>query len=86
MSDPHAALLRALRRHQPGLILIESCSTPWASVTFVGDRHIFRFAPCAPAPDLAEAEFSLPGHIVADVAATATEGALVIEALTIVAA
>ncbi len=73
--------------------MIESGSAPWASVTFVGARHRIRLR----LPDreadrlcngLAEREFAIPGHIVADIAlVTRHEGggeAIVeIEALTI---
>lgn len=50
--------------------------TPWASATFTGARHLFHFlveeggvdaAARTHIASLAEAEWCLPGHIVADV-------------------
>lgn len=83
MTDPHATLLRALCRRHPELRLVDSATEPWASVTFTGARHVFTFEPTDAPGDLADAEFVLPGHIVADVAVAARPTGLVIEALTI---
>lgn len=68
--------------------------TPWASATFVGARHVLGLdAAASPLLDawlatLAEAEFTLRGHLVADVhvASTSRDGGRVrvsLEALTI---
>jgi hypothetical protein len=84
MSCVHRALARELGRRYPDLRLRTSRSEDWASVTFVGARHCFEFDP-APAPaDLMETEFTLPGHIVADIAVMPSPDRLVIEALTLV--
>lgn len=85
MSDPHAALLRALVRRHPNLRCVSSRSEPWASVTFTGERHVFAFAPTALPAGLDEAELVLPGHYVADLSVASRADALIIEALTIVA-
>lgn len=85
MRDVHRHLSRALVAKLPGLELVEGGSTPWASITFSGERHLFRFAGPGPAPDLAEAEFQLPGHIVADIACRSEAGQIAIEVLTIAA-
>ena len=75
---PHRRLRRLLTREMPpGLSPGASTFRPWASASFVGARHIF---PCALAAGdaaatrralqnkLGAAEWTLPGHIVADVA------------------
>lgn len=82
-ADPHRALLRALGRAYPGLEVLESRSEPWASVTFLGARHLFH---CKAGIDLAgieEAEFALSGHVVADISACSDGDRIRIEALTI---
>ena len=73
-------------------------SRPWASITFSGERH--RLTLCLPGPGaqaavdafldgLAEREFALRGHILADIEATGIERdadgqiRLVLEALTV---
>jgi len=74
---PHRRLRRLLGRELPhGLTPGASTFRPWASASFVGARHIF---PCALAAGdreqvrralhgrLNAAEWTLPGHIVADV-------------------
>jgi hypothetical protein len=94
-ADAHAGLRRALAAMAPAEIC-ESSMSAWASATFTGARHIvvMEFAPDqadaaeAFAAGLAEAEFALPGHIVADiaVASSATSAAgrqIMIEALTV---
>lgn len=85
-ADPHRALIRALVARYPGLLVLAGESEPWASVTYTGARHTFT---CTAGPDLAgieEAEFALPGHIVADIGIERSGDRLVIEALTIEAA
>lgn len=103
MSRSAAALLRGLvercgnDRHR--ILLTEVRSTDWQSLTFIGERHWMRFRiQGADARSLFEritagledAEFDIPGAIVADVAVEGApeEGAdrsiaFAIEALTI---
>src|SRR5215207_4065195 len=103
MSPAAAGLLRALlsRAGVEGnrILLSDFRSTDWRSLTFTGERH--RIDLRVPGPgaaavaqsltdDLGEADFSIPGQIVADIA---VEGAMIehpdgaisltIEALTI---
>ncbi len=81
-ADPHRALLRALTARYPGLLVLDSRTEPWASVTFTGARHVLT---CT-GPDLTgieDAEFDLPGHVVADVAVTRSTGLMAVEVLTI---
>jgi hypothetical protein len=76
--SPHHRLSHGLQqRVGPALRLVDSRETPWASATFTGARHRFHFivedAPMnRTARDavaaLTEAEWTLTGHIVADVA------------------
>lgn len=76
--DPGAQLERALVRHAAdagiALTVVANAATPWASVTFAGARHRLTLAAspsCALESWLAglpEAEFSLRGHLVADLA------------------
>lgn len=74
---PHRRLRTLLGRElPPGSTLGASTFRPWASANFVGARHIF---PCTLAAHddpatvaamparLASVEWTLPGHIVADV-------------------
>ena len=74
---PHRRLRHLLTRELPqGITPGASTFRPWASASFVGARHIF---PCALAAgdakataralqdQLGAAEWTLPGHIVADV-------------------
>ncbi len=82
-ADPHRALIRALAARYPGLIVLASRTEPWASATFTGARHVLD---CADGPDLTgliDAEFDLPGQLVADIAFNARDGRLLIEALTV---
>ncbi|HYZ47786.1 MAG TPA: hypothetical protein VE567_02715 [Sphingomonas sp.] len=82
-ADPHRALIRALARHFPGLLVLASRTEPWASITFTGTRHILT---CADGIDLArieDAELPLPGHFAADVRVSRDGERLTIEALTI---
>lgn len=95
-------LKRALRVHFVHLgaaVAIESlASRPWASITFSGERH--RLALCLPGPGaaaaadafldgLAERDFALSGHVVADIALVERyeedeQVRLILEALTVV--
>jgi hypothetical protein len=94
MADPHARLIRALIARSGGhAVLDHGTSESWASVTFTGARHLLRFTMPPIASEgfvrgLEEHEFTIPGHIVADIAVTArceTDAATVLEiaALTI---
>ena len=103
MSPAAAGLLRALLNRvgidRDRILLTEFRSTDWHSLTFAGERH--RIDLRIPGPgaagiaelltrDLADAEFAIPGQVVADIA---VEGAMVehpdgavsltIEALTV---
>jgi len=103
MSPAAAGLLRALLSRagveRNRILLTEFRSTDWQSLTFAGERH--RIDLRIPGPgaaavaeqltqDLGEADFSVPGQIVADIA---VEGAIIehldgaisltVEALTI---
>lgn len=92
---PHRRLFRLLARELPhGLTLGASTLRPWASANFVGARHLF---PCVAAvgdiPLLCRAlrerlsaiEWTLAGHIVADIAVdpAGAADALRIEILTV---
>lgn len=103
LSAAAAGLLRSLLSRAPQdrdrILLTESRSVDWQSLTFVGERHEFRFR--VPGPDgarivalltdgLPDAEFAIPRHIVADIALAGEPGAepdgsvsFSIEALTI---
>jgi hypothetical protein len=102
MSRAAAALLRALiaRTGVDGdrILLSEADSTDWQSLTFTGEQHRLLLHLVGPDAELAcrrltdgleDADFSLPGHIVADIRAerrSATgDGSIIIavEALTI---
>ena len=103
LSPAAASLLRALLARagidRNRILLTEIRSTPWHSLTFAGERH--RIDLRVPGPqaaatarllthDLGEAEFAIPGQIVADIAVQGAmfehpDGAvsLTIEALTV---
>ena len=103
MSPAAASLLRALLARagveRNRILLTEFRSTDWRSLTFAGERH--RIDLRIPGPgaaaiarllthDLPEAEFAIPGQIVADIAVDGAmvehpDGAisLTIEALTV---
>ena len=81
MSIAAAGLLRALlaraKISRDRILLTDLQSTEWQSLTFVGERHEFHFRIAGPGADevvrnltygLRHAEFSIPGHIVADIA------------------
>jgi hypothetical protein len=80
MSAAAAGLLRALlvraNVSRDRILLIECLSTEWQSLTLIGERHQICFR--VPDPDaddivtaltsgLEDAEFSIPGQIVADI-------------------
>lgn len=75
---PHRRLGNLLDRELPhGLVLGASTFRPWASANFVGARHVYPCTIaggdaamlCAALQDrLGSIEWTLPGHIVADVA------------------
>ena len=103
MSPAAAALLRSLLSRagikRDRILLTEFRSTDWQSLTFIGEQHKIRLR--IPAPDagetvarlvngLEDCEFSIGGHVVADVALdgdpqTNPDGSvsLAIEALTV---
>lgn len=80
LSPAALGLLRALasRAGVPrDRILLSDCrSTDWQSLTFIGERHELQLRVTAPGSaaiasritdGLAEVEFAIPGHIVADI-------------------
>lgn len=105
LSPAAAALLRVLAaragipRNQ--ILLTEATSIDWQSLTFTGERHQISLRICGPGSGdgmrrmcagLADAEFSIPGLLVADISVLgapmkAVDGStdLTIEALTICA-
>ena len=93
-ADPTLVLLRAMARSGPAFTLETASSRRWASATFAGDRHVIAIeAADTPAlaewlATLAEAEWTLPGLLVADLAVVSTDRAdgrarIAIEALTL---
>jgi hypothetical protein len=100
INDATTALLRAIRAKLgdfPGFSLEEISSRSWASVTFVGARHQLAFrldgdgadaAASAFVDGLDSAEFTLRGHILADIALVSEErmedcATIRLEALTV---
>jgi hypothetical protein len=94
MIDPHARLIAALIARAGGAgEVLQACSRPWASATFIGARHLIRLKVPHAAVDalregLEEHEFAIPGHLVADVVVASRHDAggfvtLEVEALTI---
>ena len=103
MSPAALGLLRALTSRaglpRDRILLSEWCSSDWQSLTFVGERHHIALRISGPdsaaaaaqlATGLEDAEFEIPGQIVADIAVIgglerSSDGstALNIEALTI---
>lgn len=103
ISAAAAGLLRALiaRAHveRDRILLMECRSVDWQSLTYVGERHEIDLRILPPGAEqllerltmgLEECEFTIPGHIVADIAVDGTpehgpDGSLTlsIEALTI---
>ncbi len=80
MSCAAAGLLRALiarsRVNRDRFLLTEYRSVDWQSLTFIGERHLFRFRLAGPDADRAfesltcdieDAEFAIPRQIVADI-------------------
>ena len=72
------ALLARVDRDRDRILLITISSIDWQSLTFTGERHVLTLRISGPASSmiaeqllagLAEAEFALPDHIVADIAA-----------------
>ena len=87
MSPAAAGLLRALLGragvNRNRILLTDFRSTDWRSLTFTGERHRIDLRIPGPAAGavaelltngLGEVEFSIPGHIVADIA---VEGAMI---------
>ena len=83
MSAAASSLLRALiaRAGVPRdrILLTELQSTDWQSLTLTGERHVLELRVSAPHSDriaermcagLEDAEFSIPGLIIADIATT----------------
>ena len=81
MSPAAAGLLRSVLNRagveRDRILLTEFRSTDWQSLTFIGEQHRVRLR--VPQPDaedttarlvngLGESEFSIPGHVVADIA------------------
>ena len=103
MSPAAAGLLRGLIRRggcsRDRILLTELHSVEWRSLTFVGERHQLALRIAAPdaaaiaarvTDGLGDAEFTIPGQVVADVACEgepklASDGCVTlrIEALTI---
>ncbi|HUG45309.1 MAG TPA: hypothetical protein VMK31_02200 [Sphingomicrobium sp.] len=103
LSPAAAGLLRSLLRRcgveRDRILLTEFNSMDWQSLTFTGEQHRIRLR--VPGPDSArivaqladgieDAEFSIPGHIVADIALAGEPEAqkdgslaITIEALTV---
>jgi hypothetical protein len=84
MSVAAAGLLRAFlaraKISHDRILLTDFRSTEWQSLTFVGERHQFHFRIAGPnssevvrnlVSGLEDAEFSIPGHVVADIAVAA---------------
>jgi hypothetical protein len=103
MSDAASALLRLLaaraRVPRDRILLSDVHSDDWRSLTFTGERHLFELRIVGPdstasvermCAGLDDAEFSIPGTIVADIAVAGTPAqgldgsiSLTIEALTV---
>ena len=103
MSRAASALLRALLDRagdqRDRILLSEVHSVDWQSLTLAGERHSIRLRIVGPDAEriaggfidgIEDAEFSIPGHIVADIAVEGTPAleldasvSLAIEALTV---
>lgn len=91
--DPDAALRRALCSQAEAagctIVPVDAQAVPWFSATLSGARHLLSFeAMASPAldrwmRDLPEAEWVLPGLLVADVAAMLDATRLTVAILTI---
>ena len=81
LSRPAAGLVRAVSRHADmighRILLTDVRSVDWQSLTFTGERHEISLTLAEPAAQsdvralidaLEQAEYSIPGHIVADIA------------------
>ena len=87
------ALVRSAADAGIALAMVAATATPWASVTFTGARHRFTLAAArstsldAWLAGLAEAEFRLRGHLVADLVVAGTHtgepAEITLEALTV---
>ena len=93
------ALLERIGDQSDRILLSEIQSVDWQSLTFTGETHLMRLRVPGPNADIIagqltdgieDAEFSIPGHFVADIAVAgapirALDGSvtLAIEALTI---
>jgi len=93
------ALLERIGDQRDRILLSEVQSVDWQSLTFAGERHLMQLRIPGPGADLIvgrfidgieDAEFSIPGQIVADIAvagapARALDGSITleIEALTV---
>ena len=104
MSRAAAGLLRALLQrggdHRHRILLSEIRSVDWHSLTLEGERHQIRLRVTGPAAELIvapfvsgieEAEFAIPGQILADIALARTPERLLdgsvtleLEALTVI--
>lgn len=91
--EPGRVLAAALIARLPaGTTLIDQQRTPWASATFVGTRHNLRLscpddaALAAFTDGIADADFALRGHLLADISASHIDHVLSVEALTLVEA
>lgn len=80
ISPAAAGLLRSLLARaavdRDRILLTEFRSTDWQSLTFIGERHEFQLRVPGPGAGeilsrvlsgLSEAEFAVPGHLVADI-------------------
>ena len=103
MSPAAAGMLRSLLRragvHRDRILLTEFRSTDWQSLTFIGERHQIRLRIPPPGAEriaaslvngIEDAEFAVPGHVVADIALTSEpeqrpDGSILVEleALTV---
>jgi hypothetical protein len=103
ISAAAAGLLRALLTRAGGqrnrILLTEFRSVEWQSLTFIGERHLIALRLVGPHREsamellttgLEDAEFAIPGHIVADIALAGPprdddEGGIIVEleALTV---
>lgn len=103
MSPAAAGLLRSFLRRagveRDRILLTEFRSTDWQSLTFIGEQHRIRLRIPSPGArevtarlvnGIEEAEFTVPGHVVADMAVASepevqADGSIIIaiEALTV---
>ncbi len=103
LSSTAASLLRALIARagasRDRILLSEARSTEWQSLTLIGERHVMRLRVPGPGAEaivrnlvegIEDAEFAIPGQIVADIVVVGTvqrndDGSITVslEALTI---